>query len=85
MAAAGTNSLKRMAQELDVDTALGTGKVELDEDGICTFKTFVDTVCGLKIGKPYNEKVVFTVSSTKAPQGANGEDEGGAVAFYEWE
>ena len=58
--------------------------VPLDKDGICKFKTFLDTICGLKVGTPYNDKILFTVSSTKALQGA-GEDEGGAVVFYEWE
>lgn len=59
--------------------------VPLGEDGICTLQTFVNTVCGLKINKPYDDKDVFTVSSIKALQAADGEDEGSAVAFYEWD
>ena len=62
--------------------------VPLDEHGICTLGTFVDTVCDLKVGTPYNDKITFTIASTwglKVLQGANDGDADGAVAAYEWE
>ena len=59
--------------------------VPLDEHGICTLGTFVDTVCDLKVGTPYDDKISFTIASTKVLQDANDEDADGAVATYEWE
>ena len=59
--------------------------VPLDEDGICTLETFVETICNLRVGKPYDDKAGFNLAYTHGLQDADDEDEAGAVLTYEWE
>ena len=59
--------------------------VPLDENGICTLETFVETICNLRVGKPYDDKAGFNLAYIHGLQDADDEDEAGAVLTYEWE
>ena len=67
--------------------------VPLDQDGICTLETFVEAVCNLKVGKPYDDKAGFNLAYTRGcypcadDEDADDEDAAaaGACLTYEWE
>ena len=79
----GTKLVLKALQAEDDDDGIA---VPLDKDGICTLETFVEAVCNLKVGKPYDDKAGFNLAYTHGCYPCDDdEDAAGACLTYEWE